>query len=82
LHEIGRPNEPEYDPHRKWEPPPSGIMHDGWCKELIPHAASLKLARPSGYYVPDPLALPSVGERNEKALRHSENIDWRPVNSA
>ena len=46
------------------------------------HAAGLELARPSGYYVPDPFAVPSTGERNEESLGRSKNIDWRPVEPA
>jgi hypothetical protein len=45
-HEIARAHRPQDDPHGNWEPPPSGIMPDGWCKELISHPASLMLASP------------------------------------
>jgi hypothetical protein len=48
----------------------------------IPHAASLKLACPSSYYIPDPFAIPSISERNEESFRRSKNIQWRPVDSA
>jgi hypothetical protein len=82
LHEIGRPNQPEDDPHRKWEPPPSAIMHDGWCKELTPHAASLKLASASRQHILDPFAFASISEGNQESFRRSENIDWRPVDLA
>ena len=37
-------------------------MHDGWCGELIQRTTSLKLTRPSGYYIFDPFAFPTVGE--------------------
>ena len=49
-------------------------MHDGWRRELIKHAASLKLASASGEHILDPFAFPSVGERNEKSLRLAKNI--------
>jgi len=57
-------------------------MHDGWCGKLIQQAAGLKLARPSGYYILDPFAFPTVGERNQESLRRSKHIDWRPVKPA
>jgi hypothetical protein len=82
MHEIVRTNEPEHDPHGKGEPSPSGVVHDGRCDKLIPHAASLKLAPAGRQHILDPLAFPSIGERNEESLRHSKNIDWRPVHPA
>jgi len=57
-------------------------MDDGWCGKLIQHVAGLKLASSSGYYVPDPFAIPSVGERDEESLGHSKNIHWCPIDPA
>ena len=57
-------------------------MHDGWCVELIQRAASLKLARPSGYHVLNPFAFPPVSERNQESPRRSKNIHWCPVDFA
>ncbi len=57
-------------------------MYDGWFKELIPHAASLKVASASRENILDPLAFPSVGERNQESFWSSKNIDWRPVDLA
>src|ERR1700693_1279894 len=57
-------------------------MHDGWRRELIQYTASLKLTRPSGDYVVDPFAFPTVGERNQESVGHSKNIHWRAVNLA
>ena len=74
LHEIIRTNDPENYTHEEREPSPRGVMHDGWHGELIPHAACLRLARPGGCYVPDPLAISSIGKRNEESLRCSKNI--------
>jgi len=82
MHEIVRTDEPEHNPYRNWEPSPTGIMDDGWCGKLIQHVAGLKLASSSGYYVPDPFAIPSVGERDEESLGHSKNIHWCPIDPA
>jgi len=57
-------------------------MDDGWCGKLIQYAASFKLAAPSGYYVPDPLAFSSIGERDQKSVGLSKNVHWRPVEPA
>jgi len=57
-------------------------MHDGWRGKLILHAPSLKLTPSSGYYVLDPFAFSSVGERDQESLRRSKNINWRPVDIA
>lgn len=56
LHQIVRANDPEHDPHRKGEPSPGGIMHEGWCGKLIPDTASHNLARASRHHVLNPLA--------------------------
>jgi hypothetical protein len=82
LHEIVRTNEPENDPHRNGEPSPSGVMHDDRRGKQMPDAASLNLASASRKHILDPLALPTVGERNEKSLQHSKNIHWCPVDLA
>jgi len=47
-------------------------MHDGWCGKLIQHATSLKLAATSGYHVLDPLAISSVGERDQECVGRSK----------
>ena len=65
--------------HEKGESSPSGVMHDGWCGKLIQHTASLKLAAPSGDYIPDPLAILSIGERDQKSVGLDKNIHWRPT---
>ena len=57
-------------------------MHDGRRGKPILHAASFKLARSSGDHISGPFAFASVGERNEKSLRDSKNIHWRPVDPA
>jgi hypothetical protein len=77
LHEILRTDEPENDPHKRRESSPGGIMHDCWRGKLIPHPASLKLGSPSGQYIPDPFAIPSVGERNQESLGRLKHIHWR-----
>jgi len=82
LHEVVRSDEPEHDLHRNGEPSPSGVMHDGWCGKPILHAASFKLARPSGDHISDPFASPTVSERNEESLRRSKNIHRCPVDPA
>ena len=55
-------------------------MHDGWCGKLIQHVTSLKLAATSGYHVSDPLAISSIGERDQECVGRSRNLHWRPVN--
>jgi type IV secretory pathway TrbF-like protein len=51
-------------------------------KNVIPHAASLKLATAGRQHILDPLAFPSIGQRNEESVRRSEYIHGRPVNPA
>ena len=75
-------NQAQDDPHGKWEPSPSGVMHDGRCGKVIPHATNLKLASASDQHILDPLAFPSIGQRNEESVRRSEYINGRPVNPA
>jgi hypothetical protein len=82
LHEIVRTNDPENCTHERRESSAGGVMHDGRCRKPIPHAASLKLACPSGYYIPHPFAILSVSECKEESLRRSKNIYWRPADSA
>src|ERR1700685_430188 len=82
LHEVVRTDEPEYDPHENRKSSPRGVVPDGGCRNLILHAASFKLACPSGYYVPDPFTFSSVGERNQESLRCPKNVHWRPIDLA
>jgi hypothetical protein len=77
-----RTNEPADHPHKKGEPSPTGVVHDGWCGKLIPHVASLKLPTASRKDVLHPFALPTVRERNEESLRRSQNIHWCPLDPA
>jgi hypothetical protein len=49
---------------------------------LVLHAASLKLAAPSGQYIPDPPTLSSIGKRDKESVWCSKNIDRRPVELA
>jgi len=57
-------------------------MHYDRSEKLILHAASLKLAAPSGQYVSDPPTISPIGERDEKSVWLSKNIDRRPVERA
>ena len=57
-------------------------MHYDRSEKLILHTASLKLAAPSGQYIPDPPTILSIGERNEESVGPSKNIDRRPVEPA
>ena len=57
-------------------------MHNDRTEKLILHATSLKLAAPSGQYIPDPPTISSVGERDEESAGPSKDIDRRPVEPA
>jgi hypothetical protein len=57
-------------------------MHYDRAEKLILHATSLKLAAPSGQYIPDPPIISSVGERDEESARLSKDIDRRSVGPA
>jgi hypothetical protein len=57
-------------------------MHYDRSEKLILHAASLKLAGPSGQYIPDPPTISSIGKRDEESVWRSKNIDRRPVEPA
>jgi hypothetical protein len=46
LHEVVCTDDPEYDPHENRKSSPRGVVPDGGCRNLIPHAASFKLASP------------------------------------
>ena len=55
-------------------------MHNDRAEKLILHATSLKLAAPSGQYIPDPPTISSLGERDEESAGLSEDIDrYRPL---
>ena len=74
LHEIARINKAKDHTHEGWESSPCRVMHDGWRGKLIWHAASLKLAAPSGQYILYPSAISSISERDQESVWLSKNI--------
>ncbi len=82
LHVIVRIRHPEDQTKEKSEPPPCGVMHDGWCGKSIQHAASHKLAAASGYYVSDPLTISSVCKCDQESARDRKNLHRRPIEAA
>ncbi|MGD0270416.1 MAG: hypothetical protein ABSB14_15220, partial [Candidatus Sulfotelmatobacter sp.] len=60
--------------HDKRESSPRGVMHDDWCRKLICHAPSLKLAAPGNQHIPHPPTISSISERDQESIRLPKNI--------
>jgi hypothetical protein len=76
LHGIICTNQPQDGLHMKWEPPPSGIIHNGWFGNLVLHAMNFKLARSSSDHISDPFTFSTVGECAKESLGARKTDVW------
>ena len=74
MNEILRADDLENDPHEKRKSSPGRIMHDGRRGKLIHLAAGFKATSASGHHIPNPLAISSVCESDDKSVRHSKDV--------